>query len=232
MKTNESRINALNLKWMKYESYENRGEGWQYYHAPESAENIVSMGDFKPCKEKSAFFEFPFTAWGDYCGSTVEHANYNEMMESFKDNPALYDIRGGYNSHSIVCHVDILQDEDILDILEGLQDYPLINDESHSNLEFDLQRESWDAWIKSDLKHKLDELEIEYPNDDDKLEQMFWQWVRYNDIEFYCEDAVSATIPSREWESLAETWDNWHCKSCNGDLNYSGENCPNCPRLF
>jgi hypothetical protein len=59
----------------------------------------------------------------------------------------------------------------ILDIIEGLEDYPLINDEALSTLESDLADEAWDCWVAGDfrraLEKKFDCAEFEWPSDSD-----------------------------------------------------------------
>jgi hypothetical protein len=187
------------------------------------------MGDFKPCKGESDYFEIPVVTWGDYAGDTVARSNYEFFMETYGENPLVYDIIGGYNLHSIVCHVDILKDEQISELLEGLENYPLMNEESHSELESTLESESWDGWIKSDLKRVLDESEIDYPEDDSELESLFWHCIRYNDIDFTHESAVSPYLDLKK--VVVDGWGKGFCPSCSGMLYYHGDECQNCPNL-
>ena len=219
----------MEIKYMKYESYETRNGQRGYYTEPESAENWIPMGDFKPSKIPTNYFEIPFTTWGDYAAGTVERANYIWFLENYKDNPLVYDINGGYNSHSLICHIDILKDESIKELIEGLDNYPLFDEETHSQLELELESESWDSWVKYDLKRALEKAGIEFPDDDSELESLFYHCIQYNNIDFECEDAVSAYI---DLKKVIDRWAEGFCKSCNKSLDYHGQECESCPPLL
>jgi hypothetical protein len=213
---------------MKYESYENRNGEWGYYYQPEEGNNDIPFEDFKQ-DSKGQYFRLPYSTWGDYAGDTVNRANYEWFIENYGNNPLVYKLYGGYNSSGIVCHVDILKDETIKEHIEGLDNYPLFHEETHSQLETKLEYESWDSWVKYDLKNALDEAEIEYPDNDKELESLFWHCVRYNDIQFMHEDAVSATI---HIEEVVNNWNKGFCSSCGNALDYQGQECENCPSLL
>jgi hypothetical protein len=65
--------------------------------------------------------------------------------------------------------------EDLLETLTRLEDYPIIDEDDHSNLEMELQNEEWDSWAKDDWRkaviNKIEDciedtgLEIEWDED-------------------------------------------------------------------
>lgn len=57
--------------------------------------------------------------------------------------------------------------ESLVTRMEGLTDYPLLNDETHSELVDELAEQAWDSWLESDVFDKLRELA---PMDDDVYE--------------------------------------------------------------
>lgn len=215
----------MEYKRYSYKAYEDRGKGNQYYTEPESAENWIPMGDFRPDKS-GHYIEIPYCTWGDYAGDTMNRANWSEFMGYIaKDSPLVYNIWGGHNSHMIIAHEDILKDDFIREKLEGLDNYPLFNDETLSELEMQLESESWESWVKHDLKRALSDNGIEFPESDSELESLFWHCARYNNIEPVFEDAVSC-----HWriDDIVELWGNGFCNVCNSPLMYKGDKCKKC----
>ena len=104
-----------------------------------------------------------YMSGGDYSGSTLERANYLEFVESF---PVEYvkKMSGDYGSFGIALDVSaMLADEtesaeSILEALEALEDYPLLNDEVLSNLEMELSEEGWKDWARDDFRRELEKL--------------------------------------------------------------------------
>lgn len=193
----------------------------------------VSCGDIKQ-DINGGFLEVPLCTFSDYGGDTVNRANYDYMVDNYKDNPYFHEIYGGHGTSGILLDVKIFDDpeigEDLLEKIEGvLEDYPLFEDSYLSDLEMKLEGESWDGWVKYDLKRALDTAEIEYPEDDKELESLFWHCVSYNQFDFTFDDAVSAYI---DIDKIVENWNEGFCPSCNRELNYQGQKCDTCYSLF
>ena len=94
-----------------------------------------------------------YTTYGDYGGhGSVGMSNHRILVDEY-DHVDLY---GGYGSHMAACRIDkLIHDEEykdqIFEIYNSLNDYPCIDDEDLSNLEYDLSKEVFEDVYKSDL---------------------------------------------------------------------------------
>jgi hypothetical protein len=113
-------------------------------------------------------------------------------MSLFGTLPGVFELYGGYGTRGIVISLELYNtNEEVKDTIDGLENYPLINDESLSELEMKIEEEGWDLWVKGDLKRDLAAAGIEYPDDDDKLAELFYAAAeRANEYPIF-EDAVS-----------------------------------------
>jgi hypothetical protein len=82
-------------------------------------------------------FEGTYACWkvdqacgSDYSGGVVERANYLELKKMAKDFPDhLRELHGGHGSYGIIVKIDDCPDA-LREIVEGLEDYPVIDDEA------------------------------------------------------------------------------------------------------
>lgn len=110
-----------------------------------------------------------YTSMSDYGGSLVEKANADILIEEY----GFITVIGGYSSFACMIQVqsilDMPEDErdNLLDTLEGLSDYPLIDDQTLSDLESENTDEAWNDWAKEDFlkalckKFRIDYVDIE-----------------------------------------------------------------------
>jgi hypothetical protein len=144
---------------------------------PDSAVAYLEGLSTDATEEGELYFFLPYASGSDYSGSTVEKANYKEFLESYGEEGFVWEAHGGFDTYAVVLGLTgLLECADdtfnaILDIIEGLEDYPLINDEALSNLESDLADEAWDCWVAGEfqraLEKKFDCAEFEWPADSD-----------------------------------------------------------------
>jgi hypothetical protein len=144
---------------------------------PENAVNYLGALSTDATEEGEVYFFLPYASGSDYSGSTVEKANHKEFLESYGEEQFVCEAHGGFDTYAVVLGLTgLLECADdtfnaILDIIEGLEDYPLINDEALSTLESDLADEAWDCWVAGDfrraLEKKFDCAEFEWPSDSD-----------------------------------------------------------------
>jgi len=149
---------------------------------PETAVSYLEALSTDPQEEGEVYFYLPYASGSDYSGSTVEAANHKEFLESYGEEEFVWEAHGGHNTYAVVLGLTGLLEcaddtfDAILDIIEGLEDYPLINDEALSNLESDLADEAWDSWVAAEfrraLEKKYDCAEFEWP-DDSELRTFF-----------------------------------------------------------
>ena len=106
--------------------------------------------------------------FSDYVGSTVERSNQRELYHLFEDQPGVTEECLGYSGIQTVFTYSRLKSWKkpnlitLLETLDNLTNYPLINDEDLSNLENEVLLESWDNYISSDILTNISKLlEIE-----------------------------------------------------------------------
>jgi hypothetical protein len=112
------------------------------------------------------YYFSPLLSFGDYDNSCdVERSNYRVFLEMFKDSPYVKTISGWYGYSAIA--IDIFCDnQEILETLSALENYPAIDDQDVSLVKNEIEEESWESYIKGDLlkaiedHYSLDDIEI------------------------------------------------------------------------
>lgn len=174
---------------------------WEYVYDPDEEGIKVYYGDIKHNPE-GKYLEVPFCTFSDYSGCTVERSNQRVFMEMFKDIPGVYPLYGGYSTTGVLIKYSLYEEnEEIQETINSLFDYPLIDEEDMSNLEMEIEDESWDSWIKSDLISELEKNEIPY--DEDKLRELFWENCQYQNVYPLFETAISC------WYDIEEIVEKW-----------------------
>ncbi|AEL17686.1 hypothetical protein CUCO_82 [Mycobacterium phage Cuco] len=81
---------------------------------------------------------------------TVDIANYRVLSREWADCPALTD--GPYSGST---HIGLLLDEaapaDLIDVLEALESYPVLDDQVHSEVEQETIQEHWELYGRDDV---------------------------------------------------------------------------------
>lgn len=183
-----------NLRFLRLEDYcRGRDGSWGYVTR---AEGDVSYGDLKdtdcPNSAESylralsaddtesgeVYFYVPYASGSDYSGSLVEKSNYKVFTEEYgKDNEWVFSAHGGYSTYAAVvgltglltCADDTA--DAILDVLAGLADYPLIDEEANSTLEMEETDSAWESWASDSfvraVEKKFDGIaDLELPSGD------------------------------------------------------------------
>jgi hypothetical protein len=145
--------------------------------------NPIKSGEIKEeLKNRDIFLISKYMQYGDYDNSCmVERSNYKLFLEDHKEEKGIFTISGGYGSSGIAISLNYLLNPDnedkaqnIIDLLNSLNDYPCIDDEDMSNMEYDSFIESLDSWaIKeaNDLLAKQFLLEV-YDFNEEKLKEI------------------------------------------------------------
>jgi hypothetical protein len=133
-------------------------------------------------KERDIFLISKYMQYGDYDNSCmVERSNYKLFLEDHKEEKGIFTISGGYGSSGIAISLNYLLNPDnedkaqnIIELLNSLNDYPCIDDEDMSNMEYDSFIESLDNFAIrecNDLLSKQFLLEV-YDFNEDKLKEI------------------------------------------------------------
>jgi hypothetical protein len=184
------------IEFLEYESYEKIDNSTSYgrWGYVRRADGDVSYGDLKSadcpdsaddyldalcvdCEEPGeVYFYVPFASGSDFSGSTVSKANSNSFVESFGENEFVFSAHGGYSTYAVcVGLTGLLTCDDctfdaICETIEGLADYPVIDEESLSRLESETTNEEWEGWASADfrkaLERKFEGVDFSFPADD------------------------------------------------------------------
>jgi len=108
------------------------------------------------------YFYVPVASGSDYSGSTVERSNYLWFKETFGDEEWVCDVYGGHSTYAVAvgltglltCADDTF--DAVCEALEGLDNYPLFDEEAHSALEMEESDSAWDSWVADDFKRAVE----------------------------------------------------------------------------
>jgi len=132
---------------------------------PEHNGESVRYSQGYPSNQAPGWYQVEYATGSDYSGSSVHRSNYKELVEMLKeahpeDSQPVVWVRtpGGHSTYGLAVRYGDL-DEEIRSALDGLEDYPSINDEALSELEMEEQSEAWDNWGKSEFIKNVAKLE-------------------------------------------------------------------------
>lgn len=127
-------------------------------------------GDLDP-SPTGEYVMLPLSSGSDYSGSTVERSNYLVFLEQFPE--LLIDVYGGHGTYALLCPLAYscaLQDD-----LNDLEQYPVLDDDAWSNLEYEIESEAWDDWIRGDFVHALEQHEVSIDGLNDTAQHALFQ---------------------------------------------------------
>jgi hypothetical protein len=169
-----------------------KGEYDWYYREIEYPEsNRISYSNLttiKPSEIKEEIktgdiFLIPnYMQYGDYDNSCmVERSNYKIFMEEYEKEPGIFSIIGGYGSTGIAISLNYLLNPDneeksnaIIELLNDLNEYPCIDDQDMSNMEYNAFLESLDSYAIRECNDILAQkylIEV-YDFNEDKLKEV------------------------------------------------------------
>jgi hypothetical protein len=93
---------------------------------------------------------------GDYGGAVHYRSNADVLLEEFS-SPQCRELYGSYGSHGVAIDPRYLSEE-LLENLQSLESYPVLDEDALSHLELELQGEAWESWACSDFSRKLESL--------------------------------------------------------------------------
>jgi hypothetical protein len=93
---------------------------------------------------------------GDYGGAVHYRSNANVLLEDFS-SPQCRELYGSYGSHGVAIDPRYLSEE-LLESLQSLESYPVLDEDALSHLEMELQGEAWESHLRSDFSRRLESL--------------------------------------------------------------------------
>jgi hypothetical protein len=105
------------------------------------------------------FFKIPHCVWGDYIGGSVDRANIEYLQKHYPEyvDERTYD----YSTLQLVIWLDGDYPEEFIDLINALEDYPLLDEETHSNVEYEIKGDYWNEIVtewyeRMEFDHDLD----------------------------------------------------------------------------
>lgn len=119
-------------------------------------------------------------------GGLVPQSNYEAFKKTFKDGQDIWWglTPGGYNTYGIIIDTQAVPQDvenDVARFLNDLQDYPLADEDLHSELEMEAQSRAWDSWVKDEFKSTIEkEFDEEFGDKltDKKLDNALYELFR------------------------------------------------------
>lgn len=105
---------------------------------------------------------------GDYCGSTHHIANARYLLQRFS-SPELRECGGGYGSQGVIVDPRYLSEE-LLELLQSLESYPVLCEEELSSYELELQNETWEHTIRREWERALESALLELSGNEELAE--------------------------------------------------------------
>jgi hypothetical protein len=118
-------------------------------------DSLKAYSEVDPSK---VFILASYCSGSDHSGNLVEIANMKALKESlpaeYEDAAEYIEYSGGFGTFALAIRLDALTPE-LLETLEVLEDYPVIDESLWSELETESQNEAWDSWAKADFRTAL-----------------------------------------------------------------------------
>lgn len=109
--------------------------------------------------EVTLLFVSDFTGSSDYSGGLPYLSNCEVLLEEY-NSPECRELIGGYGSKSVAIDPRYLSEE-LLESLESLESYPVLDEEHWSELSEKFKTEAFDNWVGSDLRRYIEEALVE-----------------------------------------------------------------------
>ena len=94
----------------------------------------------------------------DYAGNLVHRSNFKCFMEDFKDHYGVRAAYGGLGTFAVVLSEPAAASAEIALALAELDDYPLYDEDHHSEMEMEAYEEAWETWVKDDFKRAIEKV--------------------------------------------------------------------------
>lgn len=153
------RLSRVSGDVCRYRGYRYQGNGVWDYTPPDAFDNeSMTCGDLRTIKDAEAaltdYFEPNYMGGSDYSGGSVEVANHRVFLEEFGDLPGVHETHGDFDSYGLAIRLDCITPA-MIEVFEGLDNYPVIDEEAMSAVEREAQDEAWDNWVRHDYERAL-----------------------------------------------------------------------------
>lgn len=149
----------INIKLERIEKLMDKGFT---LYAERSYQKTVKKEDIiKYVLNPNSFLTCDLFRYTDYDGGyTIAKANIKYIEENFEEliNTESIDIyKTAYSGENCEFNLDSLANDELYEILLGIHDYPVVDDDTLSEVEMELENECWDSYGRDDFKKALNE---------------------------------------------------------------------------
>lgn len=149
----------------------------------------LGFGKFRPFKGTvteellKTLYIFPDSlSGGDYSESSgISFSNHRVFIKEFGKVKGVHDLHSGWGSFGVAIRADIVEShEGIKEILDGLENYPLIDEDDLSELTNEWEQEAVKDMIhgvQHAIENDLDELLEDTDIDSDVVETLIWDGI-------------------------------------------------------
>lgn len=109
--------------------------------------------------EVTLLFVSDFTGSSEYSGGLPYLSNCEVLLEEY-DSPECRELIGGHSSKSVAIDPRYLSEE-LLESLESLENYPVLDEEHWSELGERFKTQAFEDWVESDLRRYIEEALVE-----------------------------------------------------------------------
>lgn len=132
------------------------GGGASQFAPLEIVEKIIEK---RLWREVTLLFVSDFTGSSDYSGGLPYLSNCEVLLEEY-NSPECRELIGGHGSRSVAIDPRYLSEE-LMESLESLESYPVLDEEHWSELGEKLKTEAFENWVESDLRRYIEEVLVE-----------------------------------------------------------------------
>jgi hypothetical protein len=148
-------------------------------------------GEVSEDLKKSLFIIPTLMTGSDYVGDMVTISNHRSFLKMFKEVEGIYNLKGGFNTYAIAIRLDVAEShEEVKEVLDGLEEYPLIDKEDLSELEMEAEDKAMNKMLEDEL-YDFTDIEEFIPHHKDILEN-------------------KEIIQNIAWEGIEELYLTWH----------------------
>jgi hypothetical protein len=161
---------------------------------------------------EATFFTHDLFTSGDYCGGSVQAANRRVLLENTQlcERLGIEELNESYSTDTLLFPLDAIKDPELLEIFEGLDNYPLLDEAVLSEVEHELEVECFDSFGRDDFKDMLrdNDLITEDQFEDisnETLDAIFWAASRETNYNVFTVE--SGTSGFFDFESFGGLYD-------------------------
>lgn len=181
---------------------------------PSSFIELEFLKDVKKIDPEKIWYVPEDFSGSDYSGSLISRSNHDIVLDL--DIPNVHEIHGSHGSYGLAIRGDV-DNEELISILKGLDDYAIIDEMLHSEIEEEAKAEAWSNWAEKEFIDLLvDKFEDEYGQEEliEKLEKSENLYRFYND---HCIEWINEY--QDVWSDVKGTVDNISSKEFENFLN-------------